>query len=214
MLASLGVPVRKRADVPATFRVPVAKRTLRVEKPKASDAKFTPEWALGDSDYKEIIRICFETGREIERHPSLYQGKDEETLRDQLLMVLASHYENSTGETFNKQGKTDILIRHEGANAFVAECKFWTGQKSYFEAIDQLLSYLTWRDSKTALLLFVKNKQLDPLLALVADNTKEHPHFAAADGKVAEGHYVFRFRLLKDETRRATVSVLCFHFPE
>lgn len=130
----------------------------------------------------------------MERHPSLYEGKDEESLRDQLLLVLASHYENTTGETFNKQGKTDILVRHEGSNAFVAECKFWTGQKGYFEAIAQLLSCLTWRDSKTALLLFVKNKQLDPVLAIVTEKTKEHPHFASAEGRVAEHHFVFCYR--------------------
>ncbi len=131
-----------------------------------------------------------------------------------MLLVLASHYENTTGETFNKQGKTDILVRHEGANAFVGECKFWTGEKGYFEAIDQLLSYLTWRDSKAALLVFVKNKQLDPVLKLVAEKTKEHPQFASAEGKVGDGHYVFRFKLPKDDTSRATVTILVFHFPE
>jgi hypothetical protein len=213
-LSSLGVPMRRKGAGAVTLRVPVAKRKLKVEKPKASDAKFTPEWTLEDADYNEILRICFETCREIERHPTLYQGKEEEALRDYLLMALASHYENTTGETFNKQGKTDILVRHEGANAFVAECKFWSGQKGYFEAIDQLLSYLTWRDSKTALLMFVRNKQLDPVLAIVAEKTNEHLHFASADGRVAEGHFVFRFKLPKDDTRRATITVLCFHFPE
>jgi hypothetical protein len=29
------------------------------------------------------------------------------------------------GETENGTGKTDILVRHEGANAFIGECKFW-----------------------------------------------------------------------------------------
>jgi hypothetical protein len=213
-LSSLGVPMRRKAEGATTLRVPVTKRTLRVEKPKASSAKFVPEWELGDADYKEIIRICFETGREVERHPSLYEGKGEEALRDQLLLVLASHYENTTAETFNKQGKTDILVRHEGANAFVAECKFWSGQKGYFEAIDQLLSYLTWRDSKTALLLFLKNKQLEPVLATITKQTNQHPKFVADDGKAAEGHYVFRFKLPTDDTRRATVTVLVLHFPE
>jgi hypothetical protein len=33
----------------------------------------------------------------------------------------------ATGETFNHVGKTDILIRHENKNVFVAECKFWGG---------------------------------------------------------------------------------------
>jgi hypothetical protein len=57
----------------------------------------------------------------------------------------------ATGETFNFQGKTDILIRAQGKNIFIAECKFWKGEKVFLETIDQLLSYLSWRDSKAAI---------------------------------------------------------------
>jgi hypothetical protein len=35
-------------------------------------------------------------------------------------------------------------MRHEGKNIFVAECKLWRGPKAHLEALDQLLSYLTW----------------------------------------------------------------------
>jgi len=96
----------------------------------------------------------------MERHASIHKGKDEEALRDFLIMVLFPHFQSVTGETFNKSGKTDILIRHEGHIVFVAECKFWSGIKELHKAIDQLLKYLTWRDSKTALICFVENKEL------------------------------------------------------
>lgn len=86
----------------------------------------------------------------MERHPSTYAGKDEETLRDHFLMILDTHFESVTGETFNRNGKTDILIRHEKSNVFVGECKFWRSEKSLIKTIDQLLDYLTWRDSKAA----------------------------------------------------------------
>jgi hypothetical protein len=56
----------------------------------------------------------------------------------------------ATGETFNFQGKTDILIRVEGKNVFIAECKFWKGEKALLATLDQLLSYLSWRDTKAA----------------------------------------------------------------
>lgn len=35
------------------------------------------------------------------------------------------------GETFNKSGKTDILISEESRSAFIAECKIWRGQKKF-----------------------------------------------------------------------------------
>ena len=72
---------------------------------------------------------------------------------------LAGPYEGAaTGETFNAAGKTDILIRVENRNVFIAECKFWRGAKSFSEAVDQLLGYLSWRDSKCALLIFNPTK--------------------------------------------------------
>ena len=73
--------------------------------------------------------------------------------------LINGHYEGSaTGETFNASGKTDILIRAENKNVFIAECKFWKGPKSFDDAITQLLGYLSWRDTKTALLVFNKTK--------------------------------------------------------
>ena len=51
-----------------------------------------------------------------------------------------------------------ILIREENKNVFIAECKFWHGQKAFGDAVDQMLGYLTWRDSKCALLIFNKTK--------------------------------------------------------
>jgi hypothetical protein len=40
------------------------------------------------------------------------------------------------GETFNFDGKTDILIRKDGKNVFIAECKFWKGEKAFLETAD------------------------------------------------------------------------------
>ncbi len=106
---------------------------------------------LDETIYQEILKTIHETGKVFERLPSTYAGKDEESLRDHLILQLEPRFEySSTGETFNKSGKTDILIRHQKSNIFVAECKFWGGAKKHFETIDQILSYLTWRDSKTA----------------------------------------------------------------
>ena len=95
----------------------------------------------------------------IERCPSSFASLDEEAIRTHFLIQLNGHYEGSaTGETFNSSGKTDILIRADNRNVFIAECKFWDGRKSFSKSIDQLLGYLAWRDSKCALLIFNKRK--------------------------------------------------------
>ena len=214
ILESLGVPFKKKGEVPETFSIPVKRKTPIIKKPQSSSVPYVPEPTLDDETYMQILKVCYDAGVEIERHPSIYKGKDEETLRDHFLMILAPHFESVTGETFNKQGKTDILIRHEGANVFVGECKFWGGVKVHHKTIEQLLGYLTWRDSKSAILYFISNKQLDSVLKQIENTTQEHPCYIKYEGAKSRGWYSFKFHLSDDETRGVSLTVLCFHFPE
>src|SRR5271157_136448 len=213
LLASLGVPVKISTDVPKTFAVPTPKKKVLIAKPTASAAPFAPDPTLDESTYSEILKIIQDTGIEIERHPSIYEGKDEETLRDHLLMVLSPHFTSVTGETFNKKGKTDILIRHEGKNVFVAECGVWKGAKQFLGKIDQLLSYLTWRDSKTALVCFVRNKEFGPVLQAIKETTPSHPCFTKDCGATDEAWLKYEFILKDDPSRPVRLAVMCFHFP-
>jgi hypothetical protein len=99
----------------------------------------------------------------------------------------------ATGETFNFQGKTDILIRVEGKNVFIAECKFWKGEKAFLLTIDQLLSYLSWRDTKTAILVFNRNADFSAVIAKIAESVPTHPNFKRDLGRSGE-HVPLRVR--------------------
>ena len=213
LLGALGVPIKKADQVPSTFAVPVAKKSLVITKPAASVGPFKPEPTLNPELYQDILGIISDAGVEMERHPSIYSDKDEETLRDHFLMVLSPHFQSATGETFNKKGKTDILIRHEKANVFVAECKFWSGIKAFHKTIDQLLSYLTWRDSKAAVVSFVRNKELTPVLEAIEKETPSHGCFVKSQGKKRDGWFMFEFHLPGDPGRSVQLAVLVFHFP-
>ncbi|MBN1928678.1 MAG: hypothetical protein JW764_03970 [Chlorobiaceae bacterium] len=83
--------------------------------------------------YSDIREVLYNVGKAIERKPSIYKDKYEEDLRDVFLLFLETRYEATTGvgEAFNKKGRTDILLKYaeDGTNLFVAECKFWKGQK-------------------------------------------------------------------------------------
>ncbi len=213
VLGSLGVPLKKAGDVPSTFAVPSPKKRVVISKPAASTAAFVPEPTLDDASYRDVLKIIHDTGIEIERHPSIYEGKDEETLRDHLLMVLSPHFQSVSGETFNKTGKTDILIRHEGKNLFVAECLVWRGAKEFLKKIDQLLSYLTWRDSKTAIVCFVKNKEVQSVLDAIKAEVPKHDCFVKELPELGEGWKQYEFTLKGDASRAVKVAVICFHFP-
>ncbi len=170
---ALGIPLRRTANAPQTFAVPVIPKKL-VVKPPSSEAVHKTDPTLDDQTYQHILSIIHDAGVGMERLPSTYANKQEEDLRDYLLIPLCTHYQYSTGETFNKKGKTDILIRHEGANVFFGECKFWKGIKAFHETIDQILGCLTWRDSKAAIVCFINNKELNPVLKQIATGAPQH----------------------------------------
>jgi hypothetical protein len=55
-------------------------------------------------------------------------------------------------------GKTDILLRWRDRDAFIGECKYWGGSAKFTLAIEQLLGrYTIWRDTRVALILFIRN---------------------------------------------------------
>src|SRR5450755_3519394 len=145
-------------ESPATYAVPVQKRKPKIERPTASSGPFQPELVLAMEEYENILGIIRNMVRVMEQSPKAFETMGEEDLRTHFLVQLNAQYEGrATGETFNFQGKTDILIRIDGRNVFIAECKFWGGEKQFLETIDQLLSYLSWRDTKTAVLIFNRN---------------------------------------------------------
>ena len=76
-------------------------------------------------DYEHILSVISNMVAVMERSPRAFKDMGEEDLRTHFLVHLNGHYEGqATGETFNYEGKTDILIRAGGRNIFIAECKF------------------------------------------------------------------------------------------
>jgi len=216
LMASLGVPIKKRSDLSRTFAIPTPKtrKKIQVSKPQVVQKGFKPEPTLEQSTYEEILRIAYDWGKQFERMPSTYTGKSEEDLRDLFLVFLEPYFEGTTtGETFNKAGKTDILLRHEGSNVFIAECKFWRGKKSLLEALAQLISYLTWRDSKAAVVVFVQNKDFSSVLKTLEDTISEHSNYLGFIGKTEESWFNYRFHINGDSNREVKLAVLLFHFP-
>jgi hypothetical protein len=158
VLANLGIPIRQKAEPPA-FALPIRRREQPVRRPTVATGKYEPEPFLDEKEYAHILGVLRSMSLVIERDPTAFATLDEEGIRTHFLLQLNGHYEGgATGETFNLSGKTDILIRSADRNVFIAECKFWRGPKGFDEAIDQLLGYLTWRDTKSALVIFNRTK--------------------------------------------------------
>jgi hypothetical protein len=176
MTAEIGLPLRKREQTPLTYSVPVNRRVPKIEQLKPSGA-FQPEPVLATEDYEEILVM--------ELSPHAFYNMGAEDLRSHFLVQLNGVFEGqATGETFNFQGKTDILIRVDGKNVFIAECKFWKGERALLDTLDQLLSYLSWRDTKAAVLVFNRNADFSAVLAKIRDSVPKHPPLQTPPGRI------------------------------
>jgi hypothetical protein len=71
----------------------------------------------------------------------------------------------------------NLVFRKDGKNVFIAECKSWKGEKAFGETLDQLLSYLSWRDTKTAVVLFNRNADFSTVLGKIAEIAPRHANF-------------------------------------
>lgn len=214
-LSSLGIPVRAKTDAPKTYAVPDVRRKAIPTLPPATTAPFEPEpiWAM--EHYEHALMVMQNMTLVMERSPSAFAKQSEEDLRDQFLFQLNGQFEGrATGETFNLHGKTDILLRENGKNVFIAECKFWKGPKKFSETIDQLLGYTSWRDTKTALLVFNRGTEPSTVLKGVAEASQAHPNYKRTLPWSHESAFRYVFHHKDDANREFILSVLVFHVPE
>ena len=214
MVADLGYPMRERTDAPRTYAVPEVRRKLMPAPPSASSAPFVPEPALDLQHYEHILDVIQNMVLVMERSPSAFQTMSEEDLRQHFLVQLNAQYEGAaTGETFNYEGKTDILIRANAKNIFIGECKFWDGPASLTRAIDQVLGYASWRDTKVAVLVFNRGGTFTDVLAKIPGTLTDHPSFKRDLLVLGETRLRGVFRHRDDPNRELTLTVAAFDVP-
>jgi len=172
------------------------------------------EPALRQDDYQQILDILRSMSVYIERNPSAFAALDEEGIRNHFLLQLNGQFKGgATGETVNGSGKTDILIRVGDRNVFIAECKFWHGQEKFGEAIDQLLSYLTWRDCKCALLIFNRNKDTGAVAQKIHEAMQARKEYKQTLTHDLQGDSQYIFAKADDSGREILITTQLFDVP-
>lgn len=214
LAAALGFPLRRRQDAPETYVVPSVRRKTTLRPPSASATPFVPEPILDQQEYEHILSVISNMVAVMERSPKAFCGMQEEDLRHHFLVQLNGQYEGqATGETFNFEGKTDILIRVEGKNIFVAECMFWRGPESLKKKIDQLLGYTSWRETKVAILIFNREKNFSAVVSKIPEIAESHPNFKRRLRDVSETASRFILHHRDDKNRELILTVLAFEVP-
>jgi len=192
------------------------KRVQLDHKPLIKRVRPTPtapeEYVLDGSKVLDIISIVDNQGRQFEKTPKTYLGMNEEALRDIILVNLNSVFEGkATGETFSHRGKTDIYLNIDKGNILICECKIWGGKKVHHEAIDQLLSYLTWRNNFGIIIAFVRQKNFTKVLGEMQDVVSTHPSYRSGFKKINDAHFASQHVLQNDESKAVEVHHLFYN---
>lgn len=211
---SLGFPLKK-VDGQRGFSVTLQRKKISVAPPKPSAGAYAPEPVLDQSTFEEILRLITSMAVVMERSPSAFAKMGEEDIRWVLLVPLNGSFEGgASGETFNFGGKTDILLRAGARSVFIAECKFWRGPSSFISALSQLLGYLSWRDTKAALIVFNRQKSFSDVLRAIPDLCSKHPCYERTLQPQSESSFRFVFHNPEDSNRKIHLAVLVFDVPQ
>lgn len=211
--AAIGIPLGRRVDADR-YRLPLERKTVRVR--TETTKSFEPEPALDDADYEDAMDVLESARNALERTSELAATFKEERIRDLLLIFLNATFQGTAaGEVFNKEGKTDILIRERDRNVFIAECKIWSGPKIIEAALGQLLDrYATWRDARVSILLFVRGGNLTAITEKAVQVIAAHERCIRTVRNGGPGERSdFVFHAEDDPAREVKLAFLPFFLP-
>jgi hypothetical protein len=209
----INIPIKINPAAPSL--VPKLIEVIPVLPPTPSQAG-SADYAISSEVYEWILNAIRHQCISFEKTPSTFANMGEEDLRNLICSSLNMYFEGAAkGEVFNLGGRADILIETKNRAAFIAECKIWHGAASATGAVDQLLrTYLTWRDSKAAIIMF--NKEVEDFTVLLDKlpvSFKEHPNFVKELPTTNRAEWRMEMKSIKNTAQIVTVHVFAMHLP-
>lgn len=164
--------------------------------------------------YEDVVQTIDQMTRAMERTPTAAKLGEEE-IRNLILFVLNANYRGAAaGEVFNGYGKTDILLRWEDDNAFIGECKFWRGRVAFVAAVNQLHGYVTWRDTKAALIVFIRGGNATEIMEKARKELRDHATFESELPGSTDTRSDFVLRSTTDPDRLISVALVGVIVPQ
>lgn len=214
-ISDLGVPTTAVSKEPQTYSVQaVSRRVKEPEVGRGIGIVSHQDPAIDETQFQQILNALYSLGAFYEKHPNVTYNMNENALRDLFLGQLQTTFssDSAVGEAFNLHGKTDIMLKHGDGVLFVAECKFWNGKDSLLNAITQLLGYLSWRETKAALLIFSRGISLSTVIESIKKNVPFHPNYLSLESHLKESWFNYRFVLNQDQSRQVHLAIQVFDF--
>lgn len=213
-LGETGLPVGPPDREAKTYIADALVRLPAPELPQRKDEPVQLEPVLAAEVFEHILGLIRSSGEMMESSPVTYAAMGEEDLRQVILTGLNNSYRGKvTAEAFNVEGKTDILVRHEGSNLFIGECKVWSGAKGFGATVDQLFRYTGWRDTKLAIVMFVRKRNLTNVTESARQALEGHDRFVCWGQAATETELRATVSWPGDARRHADLNVFFVHTP-
>jgi len=170
------------------------------------------ELQLEPDKFNAIIDLIDNCCMSFERTPMTFSKMEEEDLRNVILSTLNSIFEgNVVGEAFSKLGKTDIYLKVVKGGIFIAECKYWRGPNTVNETVDQILRYLTWRNSYGVIILFSRNKGFSTVIDSLSGMITKVPNYVKGFGKVNDRYFKAQYKLPEDDRKLIEIHFMIYN---
>ena len=205
----LDFPTEDDSADTTNYTVPIPRRQpRRSATPPQTREPSNAEPRISDEDFASIIADIQRTLTSFERLPQGRVGAPEEHLRNEIIAALQPQGP-ATGESYSKRGKSDIYLPYAGHDVFLAECKWWRGQGAFArEALPQLLDrYIIWRDTHTAMILFIRNKNATAVIDKAVEAIQSHPRFVSDSEPIGDVQ-TFRLHHDGDDARFVRLALL------
>ncbi len=205
---SLGIPISSPGMPQRTVGKTVEEYRSVIQRPGTRDQNDP----VPSVEFDGILGIVEHAGRQCELFPKNTVGWGENEFRNNIIGYLNLPYAGqATGETFIRAGKADILIRDQGHEIFVAECKMWSGKAKIQEDLSQLFNrYLTWRATKAAMIYFNTGKNTTEVVAKLRQEAMAHSCFVSPCSDKHATHLRLKFRHPSDPKRVFDFAILVF----
>jgi hypothetical protein len=195
--------------------IPLERKQMRPESaPTVHSGGSTTHHIMAPHIYEDVVQTIEQMTRAMERTPTAAK-LDEEEIRNLILFVLNANYRGAAaGEVFNGHGKTDILLRWEDDNAFIGECKFWHGPAAFVDAVNQLHRYVTWRDTKAALIIFIRGGNATEIMEKARKELRDHATFERELPNATDTRSDFILHSTTDPDRLVSVALVGVIIPQ
>ncbi|MCW3110716.1 MAG: hypothetical protein JWQ09_5222 [Segetibacter sp.] len=187
LFKQINIPLKRKEDEVVTCVLLDTNQIVKNIRPTAHQPEI---YVIDRSKILDIIHILNNQGRQFEKTPNTFKDSGENDFRNILLVNLNCVFEGkATGETFNNKGKTDIHLNIAKGDILVCECKIWAGGDLYKKTIDQLLGYLTWRESYGIMITFIRNTKPSTVLKEAPIAIQSHESYSCGFHPINTTHF-------------------------